>query len=62
MCSWSMRYLLIEDDHRLILIDNGMGAKQNARFFSHYFLYGEDSLEKSLATHGFGTAEIKDVF
>lgn len=32
MCSWTMRCLLIEDEDRLILIDNGMGDKQDAKF------------------------------
>ena len=39
MCSWSMRCLLIEFGNRLILIDNGMGDKQDEKFFSHYYLY-----------------------
>jgi hypothetical protein len=43
MCSWAMRCLLIEDGDRLILIDNGMGDKQDAKFFGHYYLHGNDS-------------------
>ena len=39
LCSWSMRCLLIEDGDRLILIDNGIGNKQDAKFFSHYYLH-----------------------
>ena len=30
MCNWAMRCLLIEDGNRLMLIDNGMGNKQDA--------------------------------
>jgi len=56
-----MRSLLIEDDNKLILIDNGMGDKQDEKFFSHYFLNGDDSLEKSLAKYGFGKDDITDV-
>ena len=37
MCSWALRCLLIEDDGKLILIDNGMGDKQDAKFFGHYY-------------------------
>jgi hypothetical protein len=37
MCSWAMRCLLIEDGNKLILIDNGMGNKQDAKFFSYYY-------------------------
>ena len=44
MCSWAMRCLLIEDGERLILIDNGMGNKQEAKFFGHYLLHGDYSL------------------
>ena len=61
MCSWAMRCLLIEDGERLILIDNGMGDKQDPKFFGHYFLHGEDSLDKSLASHGFTKDDITDV-
>ncbi|HEY8688686.1 MAG TPA: MBL fold metallo-hydrolase [Chitinophagaceae bacterium] len=62
MCSWAMRCLLIEDGDRLILVDNGMGNKQDAKFFGHYFLHGDDTLEKSLAKNGFSTDDITDVF
>lgn len=61
MCSWALRCLLIEDGNRLILIDNGMGTKQDARFFSYYYLHGNDSLEKSLNKHGFGMDDITDM-
>jgi len=61
LCSWAMRCLLIEDDGRLILIDNGIGNKQDAKFLSHYYLHGDDSLEKSLAKHGFSKDDITDV-
>ena len=62
MCNWAMRCLLIEDGKRLILVDNGMGNKQDSKFFSYYFLNGEDSLEKSLAKYGFEKNDITDVF
>jgi glyoxylase-like metal-dependent hydrolase (beta-lactamase superfamily II) len=62
MCSWAMRCLLVETDTRLILIDNGMGDKQSEKFFSFYYLHGEDTLEKSLKQHGFSTDDITDVF
>ena len=54
MCSWALRCLLIEDEGRLILVDNGMGDKQDAKFFGYYYLHGDDTLEKSLRSHGFG--------
>ncbi|MEO5782185.1 MAG: MBL fold metallo-hydrolase [Ginsengibacter sp.] len=62
LCSWAMRCLLIEDGDRLILVDNGMGNKQDAKFFGHYFLHGDDTLEKSLAKNGFTTDDITDIF
>lgn len=62
MCSWALRCLLIEDGNRLILVDNGMGNKQDAKFFGHYYLHGDDTLDKSLAAHGFGKNDITDVF
>ncbi len=62
MCSWALRCLLIEDEGRLILVDNGMGDKQDAKFFGHYYLHGDDSLGKSLAKHGFTKDDITDVF
>jgi len=62
MCSWALRCLLIEDGNRLILVDNGMGDKQDAKFFGHYYLHGDDTLDKSLAVHGFNRNDITDVF
>jgi glyoxylase-like metal-dependent hydrolase (beta-lactamase superfamily II) len=62
MCSWALRCLLIEDEGKLILIDNGMGDKQDAKFFGHYYLHGNDTLDKSLAHHGFTKDDITDVF
>lgn len=62
LCSWAMRCLLIEDGNRLILIDNGLGNKQDEKFFSHYYLHGDDSLDKSLKNIGFDRSDITDVF
>jgi len=62
MCSWALRCLLIEDGNRLMLVDNGMGDKQDAKFFGHYYLHGDDTLNKSLARHGFTKDDITDVF
>lgn len=62
MCSWAMRCLLIEEGNRLILVDTGMGNKQNDKFFSHYFMHGDDSLDKSLKAAGYHRDEITDVF
>ncbi|MBX3253140.1 MAG: MBL fold metallo-hydrolase [Chitinophagaceae bacterium] len=61
LCSWAMRSLLIEDGDRLILVDTGMGNKQDAKFMSHYYLHGDDTLDKSLAKYGFHKDDITDV-
>ncbi len=62
MCSWALRCLLIEDGNKLILVDTGMGDKQDAKFFGHYYMHGDDTLDKSLAKHGFNRNDITDVF
>ncbi|MEQ8475042.1 MBL fold metallo-hydrolase [Fulvivirga sp.] len=62
LCTWAMRCLLIEDGNRLILIDNGIGNKQSEKFFSHYDLHGDASLEKSLKASGFNKDDITDMF
>lgn len=62
LCSWAMRCLLIETGNRLILIDNGIGDKQDAKFMGHYYLHGADNLDKSLAAKGLNRSDITDVF
>ncbi len=62
MCNWAMRCLLVENEGRLILVDTGIGNKQSDKFFSHYYLNGDDTMEKSLAKHGFSKDDVTDVF
>ena len=62
MCNWAMRCLLIEDGNKLILVDNGIGDKQDEKFFGHYYLDKTHSLEKSLAKYGFHKDDITDIF
>lgn len=62
MCSWAMRSMLIEEGDRLILIDTGIGNKQSDKFFSFYFLHGEDSLDGNLQKLGYHRKDITDVF
>ena len=62
LCNWAMRCLLIEDEGRRILIDTGLGDKQDAKFFGHYHLNGDATLSGSLAQLGFSNADITDVF
>lgn len=61
MCNWAMRCLLIEEGNRLVLIDTGIGNKQDDKFFSHYYLNGPHSLELSLKSKGFSKEDITDV-
>jgi glyoxylase-like metal-dependent hydrolase (beta-lactamase superfamily II) len=62
LCTWAMRCLLIEDEGRLILVDTGIGNKQDQKFFSHYYLHGDATLDSSLAKLGFHRNDITDVF
>lgn len=62
LCTWAMRCLLIEDGNRLILVDNGIGNKQDTKFLSHYYLHGDDTLDNSLSAKGFHRDDITDVF
>jgi len=62
MIDMSVRCLLIEDGDRLILIDTGLGNKQSDKFFGYYYLFGDYSLDTSLAAHGFHRDDITDVF
>ena len=61
MCTWALRCLLIQDEEKLILIDTGMGDKQDAKFFGHYYLHDTQTLSTALAKHGFAMEDITDV-
>jgi glyoxylase-like metal-dependent hydrolase (beta-lactamase superfamily II) len=61
MCTWAMRCMLIEENNRLILIDTGIGNKQDDKFFSHYYLHGDDSLQKSIESKGYSMDDVTDV-
>ncbi|WP_129714184.1 MBL fold metallo-hydrolase [Pedobacter sp. SYP-B3415] len=62
LCTWAMRCLLIEDGDRLILVDNGIGNKQDEKFLGHYALHGSATLDGSLKNLGFHRDDITDVF
>ena len=62
MIDIAARCLLIEDGDRLILIDTGMGDKQSYKFYSYYYLWGDDTLDKSLSQYGFNREDVTDVF
>lgn len=60
MCTWAMRSLLIEDGTQKILIDTGIGNKQDDRFRSHFYPHGSTTVE-SLKEIGVQAEEITDV-
>lgn len=62
LCTWSMRCLLVEAGSRLVLIDCGIGDKQSEKFFSHYYLHGNHTLEGSMQDAGFSLDQVTDVF
>jgi glyoxylase-like metal-dependent hydrolase (beta-lactamase superfamily II) len=62
LCTWALRCLLIEDGNRLILVDTGIGNKQDEKFFSHYYLHGEHNLDEALQSKGFSRKDVTDVF
>jgi glyoxylase-like metal-dependent hydrolase (beta-lactamase superfamily II) len=61
LCNWAMRCLLVVDGDRRVLIDNGIGNKQDEKWLSHYYLNGEATLEGSLAAAGYKPADITDM-
>lgn len=62
MIDIAARCLLIEEGKNLVLIDTGMGDKQSDKFFSHYYRWGNHSIDKSLREYGFHRDDITDVF
>jgi glyoxylase-like metal-dependent hydrolase (beta-lactamase superfamily II) len=60
LCNWSMRCLLVDTGDRKILIDTGMGNKQDAKFFSHYHPNG-GNIHDSLINAGYTENDITDV-
>ncbi|MCA8830607.1 MBL fold metallo-hydrolase [Hymenobacter pini] len=61
MCTWALRCLLVEDAGRLTLVDTGIGNKQDAKFRSHFYLHGDDTLENSLRQLGYTSSDVTDV-
>ncbi|MCU0355382.1 MAG: MBL fold metallo-hydrolase [Cytophagales bacterium] len=61
LCTWAMRCLLVETGDRLILVDTGIGDKQDLRFLGFYHLHGEASLLSSIRRAGFTPDDVTDV-
>lgn len=61
LCTWALRCLLIEVGNRKILVDTGLGDKQDAKFRSYFHPHGEHTLVESLAAKGLQPEDITDV-
>ena len=62
LCTWSMRTLLVQTAGRNIIVDTGMGNKQDEKFRSHFEPFGAATLFDSLAKVGLQREDITDVF
>ena len=62
LCTWAMRCLLVIAEGKVVLIDCGMGDKQDEKFFGHYEPHGDYSIEASLKQLGLVPADVTDVF
>lgn len=62
LCTWSMRSLLLETANRKILIDTGIGNKQDEKFRSHFHPTSPMGIVESLTSNHVQPEEITDVF
>jgi len=62
LCTWAARLLLIETGDRKILVDTGMGDKQDAKFRSHFEPHGDETMTGELQKSLIAPEEITDVF
>jgi glyoxylase-like metal-dependent hydrolase (beta-lactamase superfamily II) len=61
MCSWALRCLLVKDGNRNILIDAGVGHKQDPKFRGHFFLRDITHFDGQLGESGLYKEDITDV-
>ncbi len=62
LCTWALRCLLIETPQRRILVDTGIGTKQDDKFRSFFHPHGTIDIEQALQTEGFSADDITDVW
>ncbi|CAN5206734.1 MBL fold metallo-hydrolase [soil metagenome] len=60
-CTWAMRCLLYESDGNVLVVDTGIGTKQDAKFFGHYDLHGAATLLDSIHKAGYSEADVTHV-
>ncbi len=61
LCPWAMRLMLIDTGDMRMLVDTGLGDKQDEKFFSFFEPHGDENLDDSLAYYGFSREDITDV-
>lgn len=66
LCDWALRNLLIETTDasgkpRLILVDTGVGDKQDAKFFGFYDLPNGKTLTAAVEQAGYALGDVTDV-
>jgi glyoxylase-like metal-dependent hydrolase (beta-lactamase superfamily II) len=62
LCTWALRTLLVQTGGRNILIDTGIGNKQDEKFRAHFEPFGSETLFDSLRKAGLRREDITDVF
>jgi glyoxylase-like metal-dependent hydrolase (beta-lactamase superfamily II) len=62
LCSWATRCLLIQSNNELVLIDTGLGNKQDESFFKHYDRDPHQTWDQLLQPLGFQSSDITDIF
>ena len=60
-CTYATRCMLLRHGGRVVLVDTGMGDKQDAKFRSHFAPHGDDSLAAGLAGLGLAPGDVTDV-
>lgn len=61
LCDWALRNLLVENGKRLMLVDTGVGDKQDAKFFGFYELPNGKTLTSAIEQAGYSVNDVTDV-
>ena len=61
LCTWATRCLLIENGKQVVLVDTGLGDKQDESFFRHYYRDAYQTWDQLLKPYGFQSSDITDV-